>query len=118
MSRRSTGTSGSSRPATSGFAPSFRAFGAAATHGPDEQLEIFRPVVVGDLLARIDRPDRAQDHLAFPDRALGVGPAGMVGIAADIAARRPVDGPAAVDLEHVAGARSPLAHLRFAGRNA
>jgi hypothetical protein len=38
----------------------------------------------------------------------------MIGIAADIAARRAVDGPAAVDLEHVAGARGALARLGFA----
>ena len=108
------------RPALSGFAvgAGFRAFGTAAAGRPDEQLEIFRPVVVGDLLARRDRPDRAQDHPTLPDRALGVGPTGMVGIAAEIAARRAVDCPAAADLEHVAGARSPLAQPRFAGRNA
>src|SRR5262249_31469943 len=88
--------------------------GTAAAVRLDEQLEIFRSIVVGDLLAQRDRLDRAQDHLALPDRALGVGPAGMVGIAADIAARRTVHSPAAVDLEHVAGARGALARLGFA----
>src|SRR5947209_3408658 len=90
-----------------------RAFCATATRRLDEQLEIFVSIVVGDLLARLDRLERAQDHLALPHRALGVWPAGMVGIAADIAARRSVDGPAAVDLEHVAGARRLLARVRF-----
>src|SRR5215467_2078630 len=90
------------------------ALGTAATVRLDEQLEIFRTVVVGDLFARRDRLDGAQDHLALPDCALGVGPAGMVGIAPDIAARRAVDGPAAVDLEHVTGARGALARLGFA----
>jgi len=42
----------------------------------------------------------------------------MIGIAADIAARRPVNGPAIVDLEHVAGARGPLARPGLTRRNA
>src|SRR5215470_5139790 len=120
MSRRSSGTSRSASPALSGFALccGLHTLGTLAAVRPDEQLEIFRPVVVGDLLARHDRADRAQDHLALPDRAFGIGPAGMVGIAADIAALRAVDGPAAVDLEHVAGTRGPLAHLGLTRRNA
>jgi hypothetical protein len=54
----------------------------------------------------------------LPDRALGVRPAGMIGIAADIAARRAINGPAAVDLEHVAGARGLLARPCLTRRNA
>ena len=42
----------------------------------------------------------------------------MIGIAADVGARRAVDGKAAVDLEHVAGARCLLARVRFACSNA
>ncbi len=118
--RRSSGTSRSFGALLFHPAPcvTFRTFCAAAAHGFDEQLEIFRSVVVGNLLARFDRSDRAQDHLALYNRALGIRPAGMVGIAADVAARRAVDGPAAVDLEHVAGALRLLARLRLARRNA
>src|SRR5262249_691199 len=81
-----------------------RASGTAAALGLDEQLEIFAPIVVGDLLARGDRLDGTQDHLALRERALGVRPARVIGVAADVAARRSVHGPAAVDLEHVAAA--------------
>src|SRR6266568_2145064 len=96
----------------------FHATGAATAVRLDEQLEILLAIVVGDFFARFDRLDGAQDRLALADRAFGVRPAGMVGIAADITARRAVDGPAAVDLEHVAGAGCALARLGFTRRNA
>jgi hypothetical protein len=70
--------------------------------GLDEQLEILLAIVVGDLLARFDRLDGAQDHLAPLERALRIRAAGVVCIAADVGAYRAVDGPAIVDLEHVA----------------
>src|SRR3954466_7711875 len=79
-----------------------RAFDAFASDGLEEDLEIFRSVVVGDLVARLDVPDRPQDHVAFDHVGFRVGATGVVGIAGDIAAARAVHGPAAVDLVHVA----------------
>src|SRR4051794_34075836 len=81
-----------------------RARGAFASERPDEQLEVFLAIVVGNLVARRDGPDRAQEHLAFEECAFGVRPAGMIGVTAYIAPRGAVDAPAAVDLEHVAAA--------------
>src|SRR6478752_8035056 len=95
-------------------APLLRAFDAFASDGLEEDLVIFRSVVVGDLVARLDVPDRAQDHVAFDHVGFGVGATGMVGIAGDIAAARAVHGPTAVDLVHVAvAARFELGGLRM-----
>src|SRR5216684_903129 len=83
------------------FCKALLAFASAAL---EKQREIVPAVVVGDLLARRDVPDRAQDHLALAKVGFGVRTAGMVGVARDVAAVRAVDRRAAVDLEHVAGA--------------
>src|SRR3954454_21682906 len=95
-------------------APLLRAFDAFASDGLEKDLEIFRSVVVGDLVARLDVPDRAQNHGALDHVGFGVGTTGVVGIAGDIAAARAVHGPAAVDLVHVAvAARLELGGLRM-----
>ena len=114
----SSGRRSSRSLAPAGLAPPLRARLASATGGLDEQLEIVPPIVVGDLLAGLDRPYRAQDHLALYQRAFCVRPAGVVGVAADVAAGRSIQGPAAVDLEHVAAAGLALARARFAGGDA
>src|SRR5262245_46558156 len=90
-----------------------RALRAPAAFRLDEQLEVFPPVVVSDLLAGLGCPLRAQHHLAVHQHALCVGPTGVVGVAADVAAGRSVHGPTAVDLEHVAGAALDLARPRL-----
>src|SRR3954447_24551587 len=71
-------------------APLLRAFDAFAFEGLEEDLEIFRSVVVGDLVARLDVPDRPQDHVAFDHVGFGVGTTRVVGIAGNIAAARAV----------------------------
>src|SRR5262245_40615132 len=84
------------------LAPLRSAFRALASDRLEKELEILLPVVVGDLVARLDRLDRAQDDLAANDVGFGVGTAGMIGVAGDVAAARTVHGPAAVDLVEVA----------------
>src|SRR5258708_11177172 len=79
------------------------AFRALASGGRDEEREIFLAVVVGDLVARLYRLDRPQDHLAPDQVGFGIRTAGMVGVAHDVAAARAVDAPATIDLEYVAG---------------
>src|SRR6516165_578680 len=86
------------------LSPPLHALGAFASVRLEKDVEIFPPVVVGDLLARLDLLPRAQDHLALDHVGFGVRTARVIGIAAHVAAARAVDGPAAVDLVHVAAA--------------
>src|SRR5262249_21764709 len=86
------------------LAPLLHALGAFASVRLEKDVEIFPPVVVGDLLARLDLLPRAQDHLALDHVGFGVRTARVIGIAAHVAAARAVDGEAAVDLVHVAAA--------------
>src|SRR5262245_19039304 len=86
------------------LASPLHALGAFASVRLEKDVEIFPPVVVGDLLARLDLLPRAQDHLALDHVGFGVRTARVIGIAAHVAAARAVDGPAAVDLVHVAAA--------------
>src|SRR5690606_7660742 len=78
------------------------AFGAQTADRLDEGVEIILAVIVGDLFARGDVPDGADEDDMTDGIGLGVGPARMIAVARDIAARRAVDRPAAVDLVHVA----------------
>src|SRR5262245_43739444 len=84
------------------LAPLRSAFRALASDRLEKELEILLPIVVGDLVARLDRLDRAQDDLAAHDVGFGVGTAGVIGVTRDVAAGRAVHGPAAVDLVEVA----------------
>src|SRR6516165_1181293 len=86
------------------LAPPLHALGAFASRRFEKEVEISPPVVVGDLLARLDLLPRAQDHLALDDVGFGVRTARVIGIAAHVAPTRAVDGPAAVDLVHIAAA--------------
>ena len=88
----------------------------------EEQLHVFRAVVVGDLLAGQDAPDRLQEDLAADQHGLRVRPAGMVGVAPDIVAAAAVDASSGGDLEDVFAAARALARMRLArsgcaGRN-
>src|SRR5262245_7612489 len=69
----------------------------------DEGVEVVATVVVGDLVARVDGLDRADQNLVLLDIRFGVRPAGMVDVAGDVLAARAIDGPAVVDLEQVLG---------------
>src|SRR5262245_28924724 len=86
------------------LASPLHALGAFASVRLEKDVEIFTPVVVGDLLTRLDLLPRAQDHLALDHVGFGVRTARVIGIAAHVAAGRAVDGEAAVDLIHVAAA--------------
>src|SRR5262249_47887897 len=95
------------------LAPLLDALVALAADRLEEAVEIVAAVVVGDLVTRLDVPDRADDHhaalaalgaRAADDVGFGVRPTGMVGVACDVAAARSVHGPAAVELVHVARA--------------
>src|SRR6516164_3941714 len=84
------------------LAPPLHALGAFASRRFEKEVEIFPPVVVGDLLARLDLLPRAQDHLALDHVGFGVRTARVIGVAAHVAAAGAVHGEAAVDLIHVA----------------
>src|SRR6516165_4886731 len=70
------------------LSPPLHALGAFASVRLEKDVEIFPPVVVGDLLARLDLLPRAQDHLALDHVGFGVRPARVIGIAAHVAAAR------------------------------
>ena len=61
--------------------PAFHAFAAARR---DHVEEIVAAVIVGDLVAGMDRLDGAQDDLAFDPVRFRIGSAGMVGITCDV----------------------------------
>ena len=71
----------------------------------DEGIEIVAAVIVGDLVARMDGLDRADQNLALLHIGFGVRPAGMVDVARDVLAARSVDGPTGVDLEQILGVK-------------
>src|SRR2546425_6656907 len=85
-------------------APPLHALGAFASVRLEKGVEILPPVVVGDLLARLDLLPRAQDDLALDQVGFGVRTARVIGVAVHVAAARAVHGPAPVDLVHVAAA--------------
>ena len=90
------------RAALALFAPPPAAAAAFAVRAADDVLQVVDAVVVDDFLARLDVAQRADEH-AVPDVvSFGVRIAGMVEVARDVAARRAVDGPAAVELVEVA----------------
>ena len=68
-------------------------------------IEIVAAVIVGDLVARIDRLDRGDQDLALLHIGFGVRPAGVVDVARDVLAARSVDGPTGVDLEQILGVK-------------
>src|SRR6185437_590709 len=74
---------------------------AFAVRSSDDVLEIVDAVIVGDFLARLDVAQRADEHPVLDVVYFRIGIAGMVEIARYIAARRAVDGPAAVDFVKV-----------------
>src|SRR5262249_36847204 len=92
-----------SSPCAARLASLLHAFFASAIR-LEEQLEIFLAVIVGDLLARPDRLERAQDHLALHDIGFGIRSAGMVGVPCYIVPARSVARPAWIDLVQVTGA--------------
>ena len=69
----------------------------------DESVEIIPAVIVGDLVARLDGLDRADDDRVLFDIGLGVRPARVIDVARDVAAGGTVDGPAAIHLEQILG---------------
>src|SRR3954447_10030958 len=75
--------------------------GAPAAVVLDEGIEIVAAIIVGDLVARMDRLDRADQDLALLHVGFGIRPAGMVDVARDVLAARSVDRPTGVDLEQI-----------------
>jgi len=82
------------------------AFRAPATTLADEGREVILAIVDRDLLARFDAPPRHVLNTAVSLDRLRVRPAGVVDVTRHVPASGAVDGPAAVDLEHVARAAS------------
>ena len=103
---------------SSGDAPPSAASSTQTAAFFEEQLEILVAVVEGDFLARHDRP---QSHRAPP--GLCARPVPHWAGSCDwrngrIPSRRAVDGPGAVELEHVFGTEPALALMRLRGGNA
>jgi hypothetical protein len=82
--------------------PLVAAFVTFASATSDHVVEVIGAVVVGDLVARLDVLDRTQEHAVADLVGFDVRPAGVVGVAAEIAASRTIDGPAAIDLIEIA----------------
>ena len=76
---------------------------ALATHGLDEGVEIIAAIVIRDLVPRLDILDRTDLDHVFHEIGFGIRSAGMIDVARAVPAVGAVDGPARVDLEHVAG---------------
>ena len=90
--------------------PALRAFAAARR---DDVDEIIAAVAVGDFVAGFDGLDGAQEDLVADPVRLGIRPARMIGVAAEVPAGRSVDRPPAVDLVEIAvAARLQLVGLR------
>jgi hypothetical protein len=90
---------------------------ATASATPDEVVEIFLSIVVGYFLSRRDVTQGYNHHPSLARYRLRIRPAGMVYVTRHVPSRRAVDGPFAVEFEHIFGALS-LALLGFLGRNA
>src|SRR5215211_1135383 len=69
----------------------------------DEPADIVAAVIIGDLLARFDVLDGTDEDLALARVGLAIRPARMIGVASDVLAARPVNGPAAVELVKILG---------------
>src|SRR5215831_3119557 len=76
---------------------------ALATHGLDEGVEIIAAIVIRDLVTGLDILDRPDLDHVFHEIGFGIRSTGMIDVARPIPAVGAVDGPARVDLEHVAG---------------
>src|SRR6266446_3897464 len=76
---------------------------APATHGLDEGVEIIAAIVIRDLVTGLDILDRPDLDHVFHEIGFGIRSAGMIDVACAVPAVGAVDGPARVDLEHVAG---------------
>src|SRR5262249_9721230 len=85
-----------------GVGPLLPALVALAAAAGGDVEEGVAAVVPGGLVARPDALGGAPGHAVPPLVRLGVRPAGMVGVAAEISPGRAVDGPAAVELVEVA----------------
>src|SRR5580700_865991 len=90
---------------------------AAAAALRDEIIQIFLAVVDGDFFSRLDAAQCHEHDAAIAAHRLGVRPAGVIEVTRQIPSRRAVDGPAAVDLEHISRAASFEAG-GFLGRDA
>src|SRR6185312_11323943 len=89
--------------------PAARAFAVRAS---DDVLEVIGAVIVNDFLTRLDVAQRLDEHPAAPDDRFGVGIAGMIEIARDVAVRGAVDGAVFADLVEVAVA-APFGPVGF-----
>jgi hypothetical protein len=68
----------------------------------DEGVEIIAAIVVRDLVPRLDVLNCADLDHVLDEIDFRVRPAGMIDVTRSVPAARAVDGPTAVDLEHVA----------------
>ena len=76
---------------------------AFAANFLDEGIEIIAAIVIGDLVPGLDVLDRTNLDRVFHEINFGIRSARMIDIARPVSAAGAVDGPAAVDLEEIAG---------------
>src|SRR6266481_5808310 len=76
---------------------------ALATHGLDEGVEIIAAIVIRDLVTGLDTLDRTDLDHVLHEIGFRIRSARMVDVACAVPAVGTVDGPAIIDLEHVAG---------------
>ena len=75
---------------------------ALATRTTNDVVEIVDAIVESDFLVWLDVTQRPDEHAAAIGVGLCVRVTGMIDVARDIAARRPVDGDATIDFAEVA----------------
>jgi len=90
------------RPVPAPVSPPLQLAAQAMAATLEEIGAIIRAVIVGDFLAGLDAPQGYDMDTAVARERLGIGPAGMIGIAAEVPARRAVDGPFLVEDEQIA----------------
>src|SRR5262245_35424262 len=76
---------------------------ALAADRLQDLLKVFAPIVVGDLVARLDRLGGMDADRAAADASLGIRFARMVGVARDVAAVGAVDRPSVAEIEQILG---------------
>src|SRR3954453_6499065 len=86
------------------LAPLLDALFALAAVRLDEPADIVASVMIGDLVARLNVLEGANEYFAIaPTIGLAIGATRVISVASNVLATRSVDGPAAVDLVQIFG---------------
>ncbi|MDX6382481.1 MAG: hypothetical protein QOK48_54 [Blastocatellia bacterium] len=74
---------------------------AATAHRQDDVFEVFLAVIVGNLFSGFNIPARPNPYALTRGDCFGIGPARVIDVSGQVAARTAVDGPFGVDAKEV-----------------